>query len=286
MMMSTLKYYATGLMKKFKEGNVPLLAAAQAYYYLLAVFPLLIVCFAIIPYFNIDAREVVQFIQSFVPVEVTSMFEESIIRFIETPRGGLLTVGIIGAIWSASNGVNAFIKSLSEAYDVEETRSFIVVRLIAFGLTIGMILALIVAILLPVFGNIIVEYLGSYSGITNETTLLLQVGRWVVSIIVLSAFLLCLYRFAPNKKMPFKHIILGAVSASVLWQLLTVGFSFYVSNFGNYSATYGSIGGIIVLMIWFFLTGIVLMVGALLNVLYHERQLLEEAVIYKEESAR
>ncbi|RDW21902.1 ribonuclease [Oceanobacillus arenosus] len=284
--MSTLKYYATGLMKKFKEGNVPLLAAAQAYYYLLAVFPLLIVCFAIIPYFNIDAREVVQFIQSFVPVEVTSMFEESIIRFIETPRGGLLTVGIIGAIWSASNGVNAFIKSLSEAYDVEETRSFIVVRLIAFGLTIGMILALIVAILLPVFGNIIVEYLGSYSGITNETTLLLQVGRWVVSIIVLSAFLLCLYRFAPNKKMPFKHIILGAVSASVLWQLLTVGFSFYVSNFGNYSATYGSIGGIIVLMIWFFLTGIVLMVGALLNVLYHERQLLEEAVIYKEESAR
>ncbi|RDW18622.1 YihY/virulence factor BrkB family protein [Oceanobacillus chungangensis] len=284
--MSTLRYYATGLMREFKEDNITLLAAAQAYYYLLAVFPLLIVCFAIIPYFNIDAGEVIQFIQSFVPGEFASMFEENIVSFIETPRGGLLTVGIIGAIWSASNGVNAFIKSSNEAYEVEETRSFIIVRLIAFGLTLGMILALIVAILLPVFGNIIVEFLSSYLGITNEMTLLLQIGRWVISIVVLSAFLLCLYRFAPNKKMPFKHIIPGAVSASILWQILTIGFSFYVSNFGNYSATYGSIGGIIVLMIWFFLTGIVLMIGASLNVLYHQRQIAEDHVIYKEESAR
>ncbi|AXI07653.1 ribonuclease [Oceanobacillus zhaokaii] len=284
--MATLKYYVTGLIREFKEDNVTLLAAAQAYYYLLAVFPLLIVCFAIIPYFNIDADQVLQFIQSFVPGEIASMFEENIVSFIETPRGGLLTVGIIGAIWSASNGVNAFIKSSNEAYEVEETRSFIVIRLIAFGLTLGMIIALIVAILLPIFGNIIVDFLGSYLGFTNEMNVLLQVGRWVISIVVLSTFLLCLYRFAPNKKIPFKHIIIGAVSASILWQILTVGFSFYVSNFGNYSATYGSIGGIIVLMIWFFLTGIVLMIGASLNVLYHQRQIAEEQVMYKKESAR
>jgi len=283
---TALKYYTTELIAKFKESNVPLLAAAQAYYYLLAVFPLLIVCFAIIPYFNIDPNEAIAFIRTFIPGELAAMFEDNIVNFIETPRGGLLTFGIIGAIWSASNGVNAFIKSTNEAYDVEETRSFIVVRLIAFGLTIGMIIALIIAILLPVFGNVIVDFLASILGFAAPTTILLHILRWVISIIVLSLLLICLYRFAPNARLPFKHIIPGALIASILWQALSLGFSFYVSNFGSYSATYGSIGGIIILMIWFYLTGIVLIIGALINVLYHERNKAEETIIYKEESVR
>ncbi|UJL46590.1 YihY/virulence factor BrkB family protein [Virgibacillus sp. NKC19-16] len=270
--MDRVKNFAKDFMTKFKEDNVPLLAAAQSYYYLLAIFPLIIVGFTIIPYFNINPNDAVNFIGNVLPSEIASVFEENIVSLVETPQGGLLTVGILGALWAASNGINAFIKSSNAAYGVEETRSFIVVRLIALGLTLGMIVALVIAFVLPVFGNIIIGFLESLLGISESMTLLFQVLRWTISILVLSGLLMMLYRFAPNKKIPFKHIIPGALTASVLWQLISLGFSFYVSNFGNYSATYGSLGGIIVLMIWFFLTGLILMTGAVINVLYHRKQ--------------
>ncbi|WP_373894716.1 YihY/virulence factor BrkB family protein [Virgibacillus natechei] len=269
--MDKMKNFAKDFISKFKEDDVPLLAAAQAYYYLLAIFPLIIVGFTIIPYFNINPNDAVNFIGNVLPSEIASVFEENIISLIETPQGGLLTVGILGALWAASNGINAFIKASNTAYDVEETRSFIVVRLIALGLTLGMIVALVVAFVLPMFGSIIISFLESLFGFPSAMSLLFQVLRWAISILVLTSLLMVLYRFAPNKRIPFKHIIPGALTASVLWQLISLGFSFYISNFGNYSATYGSLGGIIILMIWFFLTGLILMTGAIINVLYHRK---------------
>ena len=268
--MSKIINYAKRFMKRFSGDNVPLLAAAQAYYYLLSIVPLLIVCFALIPYFNIDPNDAMRFIGDSVPSEMASILKENIISLVETPRGGLLTIGIVGALWSASNAIGAFIKSSNTAYNVEETRSFIVVRLLGLGLTLGMIFALVVAILLPVFGNEILEFLESHLGFSSTFAIMFQVLRWVVSLVILTLLLMMLYRLAPNKKMPLKHIIPGALTASILWQLISLGFSYYVGNFGNYSATYGSLGGIIVLMIWFFLTGMILMIGAIINVLYHE----------------
>ncbi|WP_067730361.1 YihY/virulence factor BrkB family protein [Oceanobacillus damuensis] len=279
--MTKFKRFSQNFMERFKDNNVTLLAASLAYYFLLAIFPLLIVAFAIIPYFNISPEDAMRFITSIVPGELASVFEDNIVSLVETPRGGLLTVGIIGALWSASNGINAFIKASNEAYDVEETRSFIVTRLIAFGLTISMILAVVTAILLPVFGDVILGFIASLLGIGSEMSILLQILRYVISILVITALLMVLYHFAPNKKIPFKHIIPGALTASILWQVISIGFSIYISNFGNYSATYGSLGGIIVLMIWFFLTGIILLIGAIVNVMYHRKEIREDADIHK-----
>lgn len=279
--MSNVKQLTKNFMGRFKHDNVPLLAAGLAYYFLLAVFPLLVVAFAIIPYLNISPSEAMDFIASILPGEIASMFEENIVSLVETPRGGLLTFGILGALWAASNGINAFIKASNEAYEVRETRSFLVVRLIAFGLTIGMIIAVAIAILLPVFGNVILEFSISLLGIDSEMSLLFQVLRYSLSILVITLLLMCLYRFAPNKKIPFRHILPGAIAASLLWQVISFGFSIYVSNFGNYSATYGSLGGIIVLMIWFFLTGMILMIGAIINVMYHQKEVREDTSIQK-----
>jgi len=279
--MDKAKKYITIFMDKFKEDNTTLIAAALAYYFLLAVFPLLVVGFSIIPYFNISPQDAMDFFSSILPAEIASLFQENIVGLVQTPRGGLLTAGIIGALWSASNGINAFIKSSNEAYDVEETRSFIVVRLISLGLTLGMIIAVVVAIILPVFGDVILQLFSSITGISFGMEILLQVLRWVISIVVLTTLIMCLYRFAPNKKIPFKHIIPGALTASVLWQVISFGFSIYVSNFGNYSATYGSLGGIIVLMIWFYLTGLILMIGAMLTVLYHNRRIRQNVELNK-----
>lgn len=270
--MNKLKKFGKTLGNKLNEDNTTLLAAALSYYFLLAIFPLLIVGFAIIPYFNISPDEALNFFATILPAEIANLFEENIISLIETPRGGLLTAGIIGALWSASNGINAFIKSSNEAFDVEETRSFIVVRLISLGLTIGLIISVLVAILLPVLGSVLVNLITSLTGISTGMGALLHVLRWVISIIVLTTFIMLLYRFAPNKNLPFKHIIPGALLASLLWQIISFGFSIYVSNFGNYSATYGTLGGVIILMIWFYLTGIILMLGASITVLYHRHK--------------
>ncbi|RIU88338.1 YihY/virulence factor BrkB family protein [Oceanobacillus picturae] len=275
--MKKVKAYGKKFIEQFQKDNVPILSAAQAYYYFLSIFPLIVVCFALIPYFNINPQDAVTFIGNVLPSEIASVFEENIVSLVDTQRGGLLTVGIIGALWSSSAGINAFIKSTNEAYHVEETRNFLVVRLISLGLTLGMIVTLVIAILVPVFGDVILSFVSSIVGFSGTMEIILQISRWAVSLLAITGFLLILYRFAPNKRIPFKYIFPGALTASILWLLISLGFSFYVSNFSNYSATYGSLGGIIVLMIWFFLTGMVLMIGAVVNVLnYRHHHSVEE----------
>lgn len=269
--MSTIVKFIKDLLAAFKNDDVPSLAAAQAYYYLLAIFPLLIVCFAILPYLNINPTEVLDFLEKALPSGLATVFEENIVSLIQTPKGGLLTVGIIGALWSASSGVQAFMTASNEAYGVDETRSFIKVRLLSLLLTIGMVLSFVIALLLPVFGSAILSFLNSLLGISSSLMILLQIARWVVSILLITGVLSLLYLLAPNQRLPLKHIFPGAISASILWLLISLGFSFYVSNFASYSATYGSLGGIIILMMWFYLTGMILIVGAQINVLFHKK---------------
>lgn len=276
--MSTFINFSKELLASYKKDNVPLLAAAQAYYYLLSIFPLLIVCFAILPYLNMDPAEVMSFLERSLPNGIATVFEENIVNLIETPKGGLLTVGIIGALWSATNGVQAFMTAANEAYGVDETRSFIKVRLLSLALTIGMVISFAIALLLPVFGSTILTFLKSLFGISSSLVIILQVSKWVVSILLITIILSIFYLLAPSQKLPLKHIFPGAITASVLWSTISLGFSFYVSNFASYSATYGSLGGIIILMIWFYLTGMILMIGAEINVLYHKRHQPESMI--------
>nr|WP_255437485.1 YihY/virulence factor BrkB family protein [Thalassobacillus sp. CUG 92003] len=267
-----MKFYITQLKEEFQNDDVPILASAQAYYYLLAIVPLLILVFSILPYLNITSDEALQFIEQVAPGETAALLEENIISLIETPQGGLLTIGIIGTLWSASNGINAFIKATNIAYNVEESRSFLKVRLLSILLTLGMIVTLIVALVLPVFGEVIISAIDNAINLPGEILVVFNLLRWVISIFVMVGVLMALYRFAPNKNIPYAYIIPGALITAVLWQLISLAFSFYVSNFSNYSAVYGSLGGIIILMLWFFLTGLILMIGAEINVIYQRRQ--------------
>ncbi|MFC0524228.1 YihY/virulence factor BrkB family protein [Pontibacillus salicampi] len=256
------------VVSEFQKDDVPLLAAAQAYYYLLSIVPLLILLLSILPYLNIEAESAVTFISNTLPDGTASVFQDNIISLVTTPKGGLLTIGIIGTLWSASSGMTAFIKSTNQAYNVEESRSFIQVKLLSIILTLGLIVAFAVALVLPVFGDVIFQFIERFVSIPMEIRVLLEIARWFISLVVLGGVLLLLYRFAPNTKLPFKRIVPGAAITTVLWLMISFAFSFYVSNFGSYSATYGSLGGVVILMIWFFLTGLILMLGAEINVVY------------------
>jgi membrane protein len=273
-----LKHYGKSLLGELKKDRATGLAAQQAYYYMLALFPLLILMIAIVPYLNIDPQKAINVVNTLLPSQSAELLRDNVVKLVSERNGGLLTFGIIGTLWSASSGMNAFIKAMNIAFDVKETRSFIKARLVSIMLTFGLILAFVVALLLPVFGKVILDTVESIVQIPEPFDIVFNIVRWVVAIVVMAAVLAGLYRVAPNKHYPFKHVIPGAIFATVVWQLISLGFSFYVSNFGNYSATYGSIGGVIVLMLWLFLTGLALVLGGEINAIYHRDKTGEEPV--------
>ncbi|HLQ94892.1 MAG TPA: YihY/virulence factor BrkB family protein [Pseudogracilibacillus sp.] len=268
--MGTTKKFAKSFIHKFLKDKVTLLAAGQAYYYLLSILPLLVIGFAIIPYLNLQTSQAVQFLDTIVPGKLASVFEKDISKFIETPHGGILTIAIIGVFWTASNAMNALIKSINIVYEVKEARPILKVRILATALTLGMLLALIFAMFIPVFGSALLGFIKNHLSVSSSFINLFHALRWVIGFILLTLFLIILYRLAPSMKLPIYYIIPGALTASILWEITSFGFSFYVTHFGNYSAVYGGLGGIIIIMIWFFLTGVTLMIGAMVNILIYE----------------
>lgn len=270
--MNTIWKYGKKIGKELKEDRATGLAAEQAYYYLLAIFPLLILLISIVPYLQLDQENVLSTLQGVLPADTFTLIEDNIINIITVPSGGLLTFGIIGTLWSASNGVQAFIRAMNSAFDVEETRSFIKVRLTSIGLTIGLVFAILIAMLLPVFGRPIIDLISSIINIPGNIELIVNILRYVIAVAVMITILALLYKLAPNKHYPFKHVLPGAVIATIMWQLISFGLSIYVNNFADYSGTYGSLGGVIVLMLWFYLTGLALVIGGEINALYHKEK--------------
>lgn len=261
--------------KEFKKDRATGLAAEQAYYYMLSIFPLLILLISIVPYLSLDPQKALSYLQSVMPSDSFNVIEDNVVDIITKPNGGLLTFGIIGTLWSASNGMQAFIRAMNDAFDVEETRSFIKSRLISIGLTLGLLAAFIIAMVLPVFGKVIMNFVENFIIIPDGMQILINVLRWAIAFVIMVTVLAILYKVAPNKHFPFKQVLPGAIAATVMWQLISFGLSFYVSNFGNYSATYGSLGGVIVLMLWFFLTGLALVIGGEISALYHRNNTLK-----------
>ena len=277
-MKEKVRHYGKSLLGELKEDRATGLAAQQAYYYMLALFPLMILLISIVPYLNIDPQRAINVVNQLLPSESAQLLEDNVLNLVSERNGGLLTFGIIGTIWSASNGMNAFMKAMNIAFDVEETRSFIKARLISILLTFGLILAFVVALLLPVFGNVLMDAVQTIIHIPAPFDIVFNIVRWVVAFVVMVSVLAALYRIAPNKQYPFKYVIPGAIFATVVWQLISLGFSFYVSNFGSYSATYGSLGGVIILMLWLFLTGLALVLGGEINAIYHREKTGEETI--------
>lgn len=258
-------YFIRNVIKQFKEAPILDWAATLAYYFMLSIFPLLIFILSLIPYFNLELEMIYSLMDEYLPNELSDLFSTTVLEVVSEPQGGILSFGILATIWSASNGVNALIRAVNRSYHIEETRNFIQLRLISILLTIGMIFIIVVTLLLPVFGNVIIKALETYLFVPEKTTVLLNMLRWIIGIALMTFTLTIVYWVAPNSKVKFRDVIGGAVTATIGWQVISLAFSVYISNFANYSATYGSLGGVIILMLWFFLTGIILVSGGIIN---------------------
>lgn len=254
--------------KRIASDDVVGLSAQLAYFLLLSLFPFLLFLVTLVGYLPIGEQtieNIVGFIDVYAPSDISNLIQDNLSDLVNSQNVSLLSIGIIGTIWSASSGIKGFMKALNRAYEVEEDRSFIVGRLIAIVLTIGMVIVIFMAFLLPIFGKMIGVYIFSFFGLSDNFIAAWEVLRWIVSSAVFFVVLLILYKLAPNKKIYFRHAIWGALFATIGWQLVSLAFSYYVSSIGNYSATYGSLGTVIILMIWFYISGIIIISGGVLN---------------------
>lgn len=264
--------FSKQLFQKIIEVDVFGLAAQLAYFLLLSLFPFLLFLITLIGYLPIDSQRVITFIGDYAPGEIMVLIETNISQLVNEQNGGLLSIGIIGTIWSASAGINSIMKAFNVAYEVDEDRSFVTARLIAIVLTMAMVVVICIAFLLPIFGKMIGEYVFSFLGWSDNFIQVWETLRWVISSIVFLIVLLALYKLAPNHRVLFQDAIWGAIFATIGWQLVSLAFSYYVSNIGSFSATYGSLGTVITLMIWFYFSGIIIITGGVINAILKHRR--------------
>lgn len=260
------------LFERFVQAEVLGLSAQLAYFFLLSLFPFLMFIVTLIGYLPFDDRMVIAVLAEYLPEDVVFMIDENLKEIMNNRSGGLLSISIIGTLWSASNGFNAITRSFNKAYGVKPARNFILNRIIAIGLMFSMVAAIIIALLFPVFGRLIGEYVLVNVPLPETIVDMWDVLRWVSSSVMFFVVFFVLYKLAPNKKMKENHVLYGTIFATVGWQLTSYGFSYYVETLGNYTLTYGSLGTVIVLMIWFYLSGIIITTGGVINAHFSERR--------------
>ncbi|PLR96110.1 YihY/virulence factor BrkB family protein [Bacillus sp. T33-2] len=259
------------LWKRIHVDEVPALAAQLAYFFLLSLFPLLLFLITLVPYTPITQDDILRFFQDYAPGETMELIKGSLDDIMERDVK-LLSIGVIGTIWTASNGINAVIRAFNKAYRVEETRSFLVSRAMAIMLTLAMIFVFLVALLLPVFGREIGIFLFTKLGMRSEFLSIWETLRWLISVLILFVVFTGLYWITPNKKLRCITALPGSIFATAGWVIVSWGFSFYVRNFGHYSAAYGSIGAMIVLLTWLYLSAYIIIIGGEINGYLSERQ--------------
>ena len=248
-----------------KDDNVGLLAAGVAFYAMLAIFPAIIAVVTVYGLVTRDPGQVQEQLSSFakgLPQGAGDLLVgqlESVARTSEQSLGIGLAVSLAAVLWSASSGVQALVKGLNAAYDERETRGFLKLRGLSLLLTIGAIVVTIVTLGLIAVVPAVLDDLGL--GSVGEVAA--RYGRWPVLAALVAVAVAALYRYAPDRRNPrWRWVSWGAVLAVALWLLGSAAFSYYVSSFGKYNETYGSIGAVIVLLLWLFLSSFVVLLGA------------------------
>ena len=242
-------------------------AAAMAYYFLFALFPFFLFLTTLIGVIPIpDLLEYLMTQAStLLPGEAFKLIEDNIRALFLNKKEGLLSLGILLALWASSNAIVSVMDAMNKLYEVKEGRPFWKVRLVAILMVIGLSLLFLLALVLLMFGTKIGKYIAD---LINFGMVFLVAWHLVLVPVILFLLVLAVatvYYFTPDVEHKWIWISPGAVVAIPLWIVMSLGFSFYINNFGSYDKTYGSIGAVIVLLLWLYLSGFVILAGAVLN---------------------
>jgi membrane protein len=257
--------------KEYKRDNLTDSAAALTYYATLAIFPALIVLVALVGVlgeYPETTNALLRIVRKLGPESAVDTFRQPITQVVRNKggAGALLGVGLLAAIWSASGYVGAFTRAANQIYEVEEGRPFWKLRPLQVAMTLLMIFgATLVAVAIVVTGPL-ASAVGDVVGLGDTTVSVWNIAKWPLMAVVVITMFAVLYYAAPNVQLPrFRWLTPGGVLALVIWVVASVAFGIYVANFGSYNSTYGTIGGVVVFLVWLWITNLAILVGAEFN---------------------
>lgn len=251
-----------------QKGALTMRASALTFNFFLAIFPAIIFLFTLIPYLPIDnfRDELLNRLGVILPKDAFSLAKSTIDDLVSTPRGGLLSIGFLMALYFATNGINAMMDAFDQSIHISEKRSFIHQKLISILLVLIQSFLLILAVSLLTFGQIILDFLYQKGFIGGGISfVMLTVGQWVTIAALFYFAISFLYFFGPSIRGSWKFFSAGSSLATILMIIISLGFAYYVNNFGTYNKVYGSIGTLIVIMLWLQFNFIILLIGFELN---------------------
>lgn len=252
--------------KGFSEHDLSTYAAALAYRALFSIFPFILFLLALLGFLHLpDFFDWLRSQADFLLPPVAMEQVGPVIDQLQDSQGGLMSFGILLALWTASIGVRSLMNAMNRVYAVEESRPSWKLVLLSVAYTVGLAVMLLLAAGFMTLGPQVMSWLASQIGMEQMLVTLWTWIRWPLAILLMMLAVALIYYATPDVEQDFRFITPGSVVAVIVWLAASIGFGIYVQNFGNYNATYGSIGAIIVLLLYFYISAAVLLLGAQLN---------------------
>jgi len=268
----TFKQFIKSLYKHVVDDEVTALSAQLTYYLLLSFFPFLIFLITIVSYTPLAHEDILINLSTVLPNQTYNTVINIVNEIFSSRSSSVVSFGMIGTLWAASNGMKAIIRGINKAYNEEETRSYFIVRGIGVLFTIALVFGIIFSFITIVFGGILSQKLFEFLGISLDFQMLWQNLRYILSLVSLVFIFAFIYKYSPNCKITLKSVLPGAIFTTFGWIVISTLFSYYINNFDTFSKTYGSIGGIIALLIWLYISSIIILLGGEINALLSKKK--------------
>lgn len=266
--------YIRYFFRKFNYSEINSKAAEMSFYLLLSIFPFLIFTISIIVYIpTFHLNKSILIIKNVIPESAFNIILSIINSAIENKSLGFLILSFIFTLWTSSRGIRSLIRWMNKSYKVQETRSFFKVCIISFIFTVSILVLIFSSIILLIYGELIGYFIFNLIGLNSIFMYIWNILRYIVGVSTLIIILINLYKYTPNKNIKIKDVIPGAIIATLVWLIISFFYSYYTNNYSNYEVIYGSIGGIIVLMTWLYLSSWSILIGLEVNVRLYFRKL-------------
>ncbi|WP_159446267.1 YihY/virulence factor BrkB family protein [Desulfonispora thiosulfatigenes] len=254
---------------RFNNDKVSSIGSQLTYYLVLSIFPFIIFLLNIVKFTPLASADILNSLTRVLPTATQEMILAIINEIVSSSSNTLLSVSAIVGLWTSSTGISQVIRAVNEAYDAKEGRGFLRLRLVSLFFTFSLIVLIILVFVFLVFGEIIARGVLNYFNEAELFQVLWPIFRISIALGFMVLGFSLLYKYGPScskqNKLTFQDVLPGAVFVTVGWTLASMAFSFYVNNFGKYSVTYGSLGGIIVFLIWLYITSIIIVLGGEVN---------------------
>jgi membrane protein len=264
----SLPEFGRRLWRESREDELFGRAAQLSYYALLALFPALIFLTAVMGLFSVQnyMPELMSYLRNVLPADALSMVKRFLAQIAEGSGANILSLGALGALWASSSGMTAIMDALNVVYDVkEDSRPFWRSRLTAILLTLALAGFVILALTLVLYGSSIGSWIADFVGLGRAFAWTWNILQWPVIIALMLLVVDVVYYICPDIEQKWRWVTPGSVFAVSMWVVVSLGFKAYVDNFGDYNKVYGSIAGVIVLMLWLYWSGMVLLLGGEIN---------------------